>query len=75
MRYPSIGRTSNSSPDIAQARLVRWRLRRQPASSFDPVPYGIALQPGSPLREQINASLLEMLTDGTYDRILKSDGG
>ena len=42
---------------------------------FDPVPYGIALQQGSPLREQINASLLEMLTDGTYDRILKSYGG
>ena len=42
---------------------------------FDPVPYGIALEPDSPLREQINKSLLEMLTDGTYDRILNSYGG
>ena len=42
---------------------------------FDPVPYGIALQPGSPLREQINTSMLDMLTDGTYDRILESYGG
>jgi ABC-type amino acid transport substrate-binding protein len=41
---------------------------------FDPVPYGIALQPGSPLREQINTSMLDMLTDGTYDRILESYG-
>lgn len=42
---------------------------------FDPVPYGIALQPGSPLREQINTSMLDMLTDGTYDRILETYGG
>ena len=42
---------------------------------FDPVPYGIALQPGSPLREQINTSMLEMLTDGTYDRIRETYGG
>ena len=42
---------------------------------FDPVPYGIALQPGSPLREQINTSMLDMLTDGTYDRILEIYGG
>ena len=41
---------------------------------FDPVPYGIALQPGSPLREQINTSMLDMLTDGTYDRILEYYG-
>ena len=41
---------------------------------FDPVPYGIALQPGSPLREQINTSMLDMLTDGTYDRILDGYG-
>ena len=42
---------------------------------FDPVPYGIALQPGSPLREQINTAMLEMLTDGTYDRIRETYGG
>lgn len=42
---------------------------------FDPVPYGIALHPGSPLREQINTSLLDMLTDGTYERIAQSYGG
>ena len=62
--------------------VLKWERSQRPGSGlevngeiFDPVPYGIALQPASPLREQINASMLEMLTDGTYDRILKSYGG
>lgn len=31
--------------------------------------YGIALQQGSPLREQINCALLETMNDGTYEKI------
>lgn len=31
--------------------------------------YGIALQPGSPLREKINRSLLKLQSNGTYDQI------
>ena len=42
---------------------------------FGPVPFGIALRPGSPLREQVDTAMLDMLTDGTYDRMLSSSGG
>ena len=31
--------------------------------------YGIALPAGSPLRKSINATLLEMQADGSYDRM------
>jgi polar amino acid transport system substrate-binding protein len=36
---------------------------------FHPEKYGIAVAPGSPLRKEINAVLLEMLVDGTYEEI------
>jgi polar amino acid transport system substrate-binding protein len=38
-------------------------------SIFRPEPYGIALPNGSELREQINATLLALNTDGTYTTI------
>ncbi len=38
-------------------------------SVFQREDYGIALPTASPLREAINATLLEMRADGTYDRI------
>lgn len=38
-------------------------------SVFQREDYGIALPPGSSLRKSINATLLEMRTDGAYDRI------
>jgi len=67
---------------VFDSPVLRWERSQRPgtglevgAELFDPVPYGIALQPDSPLREQVNASLLEMLTDGTYDRLLAPYGG
>ena len=36
---------------------------------FHPEKYGIAVAPGSPLRKEINAALLEMLADGTYEEV------
>ena len=36
---------------------------------FQHEPYGIALPPGSPLREAINRALLDMMESGEYDRI------
>ena len=38
-------------------------------SVFAPDPYGIALSPGSELREPINAALLTMSRDGTLDEL------
>lgn len=40
---------------------------RLAGATFAPDPYGIALTTGSPLREPINAVLLEMSRDGTLD--------
>ncbi len=80
----AIDRLENDRSDafVFDSPVLKWERSQRSGSGlevggeiFDPVPYGIALQPGSPLREQINASLLEMLTDGTYDRFLKSYGG
>lgn len=80
----AIERLENDRSDafVFDSPVLKWERSQRPGSGlevggeiFDPVPYGIALPPGSPLREQINASLLEMLTDGTYDRFLKSYGG
>jgi ABC-type amino acid transport substrate-binding protein len=74
--------SGQSDAFVFDSPVLRWeRSQRQGAGLevsselFDPVPYGIALQPGSPLREQINATMLEMLTDGTYDRFVSSYGG
>ena len=36
---------------------------------FRPEDYGIALPLSSPLRKQVNATLLDMRADGTYERI------
>jgi polar amino acid transport system substrate-binding protein len=36
---------------------------------FRPLKYGIAVPEGSPLRKQINRTLLEIYTDGTYEKI------
>jgi ABC-type amino acid transport substrate-binding protein len=36
---------------------------------FNPEAYGIAVQQGSPLREEINRVLLEIREDGTYERL------
>ncbi|MEQ6203656.1 transporter substrate-binding domain-containing protein [Sulfitobacter sp. HNIBRBA2951] len=36
---------------------------------FNPESYGIALPTGSPLREQLNQSLLRLREDGTYDAL------
>ncbi len=79
-----IERLENDQSDafVFDSPVLKWERSQRPGSGlevsgelFDPVPYGIALQPGSPLREQINTSMLDMLTDGTYDRILSSYGG
>ena len=37
---------------------------------FEPKDYGLGLPTGSPLREPINAAILQMREDGTLDRIL-----
>ena len=67
---------------VFDSPVLKWERSQRPGAGlevsgemFDLVPYGIALPPGSPLREQINTSLLDMLVDGTYDRILSSYGG
>jgi len=39
---------------------------------FRPQKYGIAVVLGSPLRKQINQALLDMYTDGTYEKIYAS---
>jgi len=39
---------------------------------FRPQKYGIAVAVGSPLRKQINQVLLDMYTDGTYEKIYAS---
>jgi ABC-type amino acid transport substrate-binding protein len=39
-------------------------------STFEPQPYGIALQPGSPLRERINRILLRKLAEPKWRDIL-----
>ena len=74
--------SERSDAFVFDSPVLKWERSQRPGAGlevsgevFDPVPYGIALQPGSPLREQINTSLLDMLTDGTYDRILTSYGG
>ncbi|MGL4651306.1 MAG: transporter substrate-binding domain-containing protein [Caldilineaceae bacterium] len=36
---------------------------------FEPQDYGIAFEPGSPLREPVNRALLELVEDGTYEAI------
>jgi polar amino acid transport system substrate-binding protein len=36
---------------------------------FNPEAYGIALPQGSPLREDINRTLLEIREDGTYEKL------
>jgi polar amino acid transport system substrate-binding protein len=36
---------------------------------FHPEKYAIALPPGSPLRKPVNAALLELMDDGTYEEI------
>jgi polar amino acid transport system substrate-binding protein len=52
--------------------LLRWTATaangkaRTVGSIFKPEAYGIALQPGSALREAVNNSLLEMQGDGTF---------
>jgi polar amino acid transport system substrate-binding protein len=38
-------------------------------SPFNEEVYGIAVNQGSPLREQINRALLQLREDGTYDVI------
>jgi ABC-type amino acid transport substrate-binding protein len=70
---------SGSDAFVFDSPVLKWERSEPPGAGlevggeiFDPVPYGIALQPTSPLREQINAVLLDMLIEGTYDRILKS---
>jgi ABC-type amino acid transport substrate-binding protein len=67
---------------VFDSPILKWERSQRPGAGlevsgevFDPIPYGIALQPGSALREQINTSMLDMLTDGAYDRILRSYGG
>ena len=71
----------SSDAFVFDSPILRWERSQRPGTGlevsnelFDPVPYGIALQQGSPLHEQINTTLLDMLTDGTYDRILTSYG-
>jgi polar amino acid transport system substrate-binding protein len=36
---------------------------------FRPEKYGMAVAPGSPLRKQINAALLELFAEGRYEEI------
>lgn len=61
---------------VFDSPILKYELRKRPDAGlavvgelFDLVPYGIALQKGSNLREQVNATLLDMYTDGTYERI------
>jgi polar amino acid transport system substrate-binding protein len=55
--------------------LLRWVATsgqgqaRTVGAIFKPETYGIALNQGSQLREQVNATLLEMQNDGSYDRL------
>lgn len=67
---------------VFDSPILKWERAQRQGSGlevvgevFDPIPYGIALPSGSPLREQINTTMLEILNDGTYERILRSYGG
>jgi polar amino acid transport system substrate-binding protein len=42
---------------------------RMVGPTFDSFDYGIALQSGSPIREGLNAAILQIREDGTLDRI------
>jgi polar amino acid transport system substrate-binding protein len=57
--------------------LLRWTATaangkaRTVGAVFKPESYGIALQQGSPLRETVDQTLLEMQSDGTFDDLYK----
>lgn len=36
---------------------------------FEPQRYGFALQPKSDIRKQVNTALMDVIEDGTYDKI------
>jgi len=74
--YPLLHRSGGVDAIVFDAPILQHRTAVEPGSQevlvggiFAHEDYGIAFTTGSPLRKKVNAALLEMRTDGSYDRL------